>query len=259
MERFSADKNTVLEKKEGRDFASVNEAADKLMTDIIKELKKIKPDIMIEFRQPYIGPLMRKYGNMFRVGDCPNSAVSNRVGIVDLRLISGNTAVHSDMLMWNYGEKVEIAALQFWNIIFGVPQLSVRLEDIPEEHFKMVKFLTKYWIQNREILLNGVFEPSSPLSNYSIISAEKDDKKIMALYDSMFITLNYENKLQKTDIINAKTTKDIILNIKCNLGKFRYKIYNCKGEIIKKGIINLTTGIYKIKVPVSGRISLKLL
>jgi alpha-galactosidase len=259
MERFSADKNTVLEKKEGRDFASVNEAADKLMTDIIKELKKIKPDIMIEFRQPYIGPLMRKYGNMFRVGDCPNSAVSNRVGIVDLRLMSGNTAVHSDMLMWNYGEKVEIAALQFWNIIFGVPQLSVRLEDIPEEHFKMVKFLTKYWIQNREILLNGVFEPSSPLSNYSIISAEKDDKKIMALYDSMFITLNYENKLQKMDIINAKTTKDIILNIKCNLGKFRYKIYNCKGEIIKKGIINLTTGIYKIKVPVSGIISLKLL
>ena len=57
----------------GRDFASVNEATDRLMTDVLAELKKIKPDVMIEFRQPYIGPLIRKYGNMFRASDCPNS------------------------------------------------------------------------------------------------------------------------------------------------------------------------------------------
>ncbi len=259
MERFSADKNTVLEKKDGRDFASVNEAADKLMTDIMSELKKIKPDIMIEFRQPYIGPLMRKYGNMFRVGDCPNSAVSNRVGIVDLRLTSGNTAVHSDMLMWNYGERVEIAALQFWNIIFGVPQVSVRFEDIPKEHFKMVKFLTRYWIKNRDILINGVLEPLFPLSNYPIISSFKNNKKIIALYNDMVISINNKKPLKKMDIINAKTTNDILLNIKNSQGRYGYKIYNCKGEIIKKGEINLSKGVHKIEIPVSGIVSLNLL
>ena len=68
---FYADEKTDLTARNGRDFASVNEATDKLMTDIMERLRKLKPDIMIEFRQPYIGPLMRKYGNMFRAADCP--------------------------------------------------------------------------------------------------------------------------------------------------------------------------------------------
>ena len=67
---------------------------------------------MIEFRQPYIGPLMRKYGNIFRAGDCPNSALENRVRTTDLHILSGTTAVHSDMIMWHYEDQVEIAAFQ---------------------------------------------------------------------------------------------------------------------------------------------------
>ena len=62
----------MLEAKGGRDFASVNEATDRMMTDVLAELRRVKPDVMIEFRQPYIGPLIRKYGNMFRASDCPN-------------------------------------------------------------------------------------------------------------------------------------------------------------------------------------------
>jgi alpha-galactosidase len=36
---------------DGRDYESVPEAADRLMSDIIARLRKIKPDVMIEFRQ----------------------------------------------------------------------------------------------------------------------------------------------------------------------------------------------------------------
>ena len=53
---------------------------------------------MIEFRQSYIGPAIRKYGNIFRAGDCPADILSNRIHTIDLRLTSGSTAVHSDML-----------------------------------------------------------------------------------------------------------------------------------------------------------------
>ena len=88
IERFVADDKTVLEATGGRDFASVNEAADRMMTDVLAELRKVKPDVMIEFRQPYIGPLIRKYGNMFRASDCPNSYLANRVKTVDLRLLT---------------------------------------------------------------------------------------------------------------------------------------------------------------------------
>jgi alpha-galactosidase len=89
IERLVADDKTVLDATGGRDFASVNEAADRMMTDVLAELRTVKPDVMIEFRQPYIGPLIRKYGNMFRASDCPNSYLANRVKTVDLRLLTG--------------------------------------------------------------------------------------------------------------------------------------------------------------------------
>lgn len=55
---------------------------------------------------------------MFRASDCPNSYLANRVKTTDLRLLSGNTAVHADMIMWHYGERVEIAAFQLLNVLF---------------------------------------------------------------------------------------------------------------------------------------------
>ncbi len=64
-------------------------------------LRAIKPEVMIEFRQSYIGPKMRRYGNLFRADDCPLDAISNRVRCSDIRLIAGDTAVHADMLMSN--------------------------------------------------------------------------------------------------------------------------------------------------------------
>jgi alpha-galactosidase len=44
MGRFVANDATVLEAIDGRDFASVDEATDRMMTDIMVELRKIKPD-----------------------------------------------------------------------------------------------------------------------------------------------------------------------------------------------------------------------
>ncbi|MCK4965674.1 alpha-galactosidase [bacterium] len=252
---FTADKETVLEISDGRDFASVNEAADILMTDIMAELKKVKPDIMIEFRQSYVGPLMRKYGNMFRVADCPNVAVRNRVGSVDLRLLSGDTAVHSDPIMWNYGESVEIAALQFLNILFAVPQVSVRLEDIPKEHFEMIKFLMEYWNENRSILLNGTFEALFPLANYPVVSAREGEKQIVAAYSDQIITLDASKPLKKLDIVNAKTTDRIVVEVIQNMGTFYYTIWDCQGRTIKEEVINLKKGVHGLTVPASGIIS----
>jgi len=251
--RFIADNKTVLEMADGRDFASVNEATDRLMSDIMIELRKVKQDIMIEFRQPYIGPLMRKYGNIFRVGDCPNIAVTNRVGAVDLRLLSGNTAIHSDMIMWHYGESVEIAALQFLNILFSVPQVSVRLDDIPKDHFEMIKFLTSYWNKNKSILLDGTFAAVSPLANYPIITGRDKNKQIVAIYNDQLATI--DEKVYQFDVVNAKTTKRIVLEIQQNLGKFDYKIWDCKGNMVNEKEMNLSQGLHNFSVPASGIIS----
>lgn len=254
--RFTANAKTELTIADGRDFASVNEATDKLMTDLMDALREIKPDIMIEFRQPYSGPAMRKYGNIFRAGDCPNLAMVNRVRTTDLRMISGNTAVHSDMLMWHYDEPVEIAALQIANIIFSVPQISVRLADIPDDHFKMIKFYTSYWAENSAVLLDQPITPASPSGNYPMIHSTNGEKKIVALYDDRFLEIGAGPE-RTLDIINGKKSTKIIIDNVGEEAACKYSIYDSMGNQIEMVEAKLMTGPQSFQVPVAGIISLE--
>ncbi|MBE7054290.1 MAG: alpha-galactosidase, partial [Ruminococcaceae bacterium] len=183
------------------DYVCVQEAADRLMTDVISRLKSIKEDVLIEFRQSYIGPEMRKYASMFRVNDCPNDFVSNRIGICDLRLISGNTLVHSDMLMWNDEEISENAAKQILNSIFGVIQLSKKLETMKENHKKMTSFWIDFAIKNKKVLLDSKFYAYEPQNLYPVIKAFDEKDEIIAVYSKNKVINPDLNKNVK--IINA--------------------------------------------------------
>lgn len=249
-----ANENTRLLADEGRDYASVNEGTDRLMSDLMTSLQEIKPDIMIEFRQPYAGPAMRKYGNMFRASDCPNVPIMNRVSIADLRLLSGNTAVHADMLMWHHSETAENAALQLLNVLFSVPQISVQLAKIPEDHFEMIRFYTDYWLKNRSVLLEGNFYPVNPLMNYPLIKANNKNKEITAVYADMNVTVDIDKRIA-FDVVNAKSSERIILDVIGDKQRFTYTIFDCKGQEMEKKTIELGNGVFAFNVPVSGLIS----
>ena len=255
--RFRAIEDTKLVANEGRDYASVNESTDRLMTDLMTSLRAVKPDIMIEFRQPYTGPAMRKYGNMLRATDCPNVALINRVATTDLRLLSGETAVHADMLMWHNSESVEVAALQLLNVLFSVPQISVRLADIPEDHFEMVRFYTDYWVKNRALILEGEFTPSSPQMNYPMIKGSKEDKEIIVLYNDLFASVETQ-KFDNFDVVNAKSSQRIILDVTGEKQVFNYSIFDCKGNEMEQKKIELNKGVFAFDVPPSGLISFTL-
>jgi alpha-galactosidase len=254
IERFVADENTVLGATGGRDYASVNEATDRLMTDIMSTLQRIRPDVMIEFRQPYIGPLIRKYGNLFRASDSPNAYLTNRVKTIDLRLLSGHTAVHADMLMWHESEPVEIAAFQLLNVLFSVPQLSVRIRSIPPDHLAMAKFYTAYWLANRDVLLDSPLEASAPLANYPMVSARNREKQIVALYADMMARVT--DPPRQIDIVNAKHSRDVVLAADRDAGTFSFEVRDCLGRSVAKGTIRLGPTPREIDVPVSGLISL---
>jgi len=252
---FRSDENTVLEAADGRDFASVDEAVDRLMTDIMARLRAEKPDVMIEFRQPYIGPLMRKYGNMFRGVDCPNMSLVNRVETTDLRLLSGDTAVHSDMFMWHNDDPVETAALQILNILFAVPQLSVRLNEVPAEHLEMIRFWIGYWNENRDVLLDGKLVPVNPSANYPLIMARADGKMIAAVYNDMVVPV--AGGLSKIDIVNAKRSGSVVLDLAGDLGHVKIKVYDCKGKLTGEESRSLAKGVHKFAVPPSGLLAIE--
>ena len=252
--RFTAVEDTKLTKENGRDFASVNEATDALMTEITNKLTALNPNILIEFRQPYIGPLMRKYGNMFRGVDAPNNAVANRVETTNLRLMAQNTAVHSDMFIWRVEETVEIAALQILNILYSVPQLSVKLEEIPEAHLNMIRYWFDYWNKNSHILLDGDFIPSNPVANYPILTAVNEGHQITTLYEDVIV--QPQSNLSHLDIINAKASTKVGISLNESVAA-HIKISDCTGKLIIEEDTRLIQGIQEINVPASGMMSIE--
>lgn len=239
----------------GRDFASVEAAVAQLMSDVIEALTAIKPDILIEFRQRYIGPAMRQYGNMFRAFDCPNDSITNRIRTTDVKLLCGNSAVHADMVTWHYDEPVEIAALQLLNVLFSVPQLSVRLAEIPADHRQMIETFTQYWIENRDLLLFGDFCAHQPLANYPILETSNSTKHIVALYQDMICRLN--RSVHAIDIVNAKRSERMVLDIGVEMGDFEATVFDCIGQRVAHSHQALTKGLHPFDVPASGRLELR--
>ena len=258
IDQFKSYEDTILEKKDGRDFASVYVAVDKLMTDLIDRLKAINPDVMVEFRQRYIGPAMRKYGNMFRATDIPNGAVTNKKRIVNLRVLSGDTAVHSDMLMWHYDEPAEIAALQLLNVLYSVPQISVRLAELPKSHFDMVTHYTAYWKENKDILLAGKFSPQGVLANYPLITSTARNKQITTVYDDLVVNVpEKKSVINKVDIVNAKKSKNVVAKLNPSISTAKVVIKNAQGNIVKRYTVNDINQVLLLEVPVSGIASLQ--
>ncbi|MBT8045232.1 MAG: alpha-galactosidase, partial [Verrucomicrobiae bacterium] len=249
---FAPGPKTVLTAEDGRDYASVDQAVDRLMSDIMSRLRSQKPDIAIEFRQPYNGPLMRKYGNMLRAVDCPNSAPINRKHIVDLRLIVDNTAVHSDMIMWHPDEPVESAALQILNILFSVPQISVRLAEVSADHRQMLGFWMKYWHENTDVLLDGEFQPASPSHNYPMIVGRTPEKYIAALYQNLVVSPG-SNAPAKIDVVYAKPSAgNVVMQFDDDYGDANIRIYDTKGKLVSSKTQSLGAGAHTWVIPPSG-------
>ena len=171
------------------DCETVPEAVLKLLREIDEALGAVKPGLLYEYRQGYIGPAINVFGNMLRVGDCPYDPVRNRVGITDLRLLGYPVAVHSDMLIWRPEESPLLCARQLLNILFGVPQLSIRLARAPEAHRALIAAFLSYWTRNRDVLLHGSFRPQDPASNYPVIRAVGPEKEIVVLHGTRSIDL----------------------------------------------------------------------
>lgn len=235
------------------DCETVDEAVLQLLGEIWEELEQIKPGLLYEYRQNYIGPAINRFGNMLRVGDCAYEALTNRIGIVDLRLMGYPTAVHSDMLLWSKKESITLCARQLLNIFFGVPQISVILKDSTEEQRKLLRHYLDYWMENRELIMHGTFRAHHPELNYTRVSVENDKKLITVLYaEPAYIWTGKE-----CDVLHNGDKDGLIFENPAN-DSLQIQIYNCFGELLETREIGANT-IEKLPVPKTGRISVKFL
>ena len=235
----------------GRDIKSVPEAVDVLMKGVLSRLQAIKPDILIEFRQNYIGPAIRQYGNMFRASDCPGDMQNNRMRIANLRLTSGTTAVHADMIEWNSNEKPEVAARHILSALYGVVQYSVMLRDIPQSHLQMVKHWIDFSQKHRNTLLQGSFKPYHPESCFPVLEAESKAERIITLYQKDMV-VKAGTADRDTYIINSTGVDKVVVELSGKPKKAEY--YDTYGNLVagKK----LVEGLQNVNVPISGYIKL---
>lgn len=238
---------------EQMECACIQQALDKLLAETMERLKKEKQDILIEFRQRYIGPSIRRYGNIFRVCDCPDSGISNRVGIVDLRLLSGNTAVHSDMLMWNKEEKAEIAALQVIDCLFGTMQFSVRLDSMKEEHKRMLKNYMAFMQHHQELLQQAPIIAQEPQNLYPQVCVQNKQTEITALYSRNRVVELGDT--EESIIVNGSAATAVFVEAKAPLVA-QVTVFDCMGTIVCSSQMNLSA-VEKIICPIGGRVEIK--
>ena len=235
----------------GRDIKSVSEATNVLMKSVAERLQAIKPDVLIEFRQRYIGPAVRQYGNMFRATDCPGDMQLNRTRIANLRLTSGTTAVHADMLEWNVNEKPEVAARHVLSALYGVVQYSVMLRDIPKGQFDMVKHWIDFSQKHRQTLLHSDFRPYHPENCFPILEAESKKERIITVYQEGVVV-----KAGAPDrdiyIINATGAEKPVVELQKAPRKVEY--YDTYGNVVAGD--KLVAGLQRADIPVSGYVKL---
>lgn len=234
----------------GRDCDTIEQGVIKLMSEISEELSKLKKDFMIEQRQYYVGPAIVHNCNMLRVLDCPFDLLTNRMGIADLRLLNYDLAVHADMLLWSHDEDAQTCAKMLYNIMFGVPQISLFPGKVTAEQKMVLKNYIDYWYYNREVILHGKFKAFNPQMNYTKLSSENDNKRIEVLYSDLYTICDGKDQ----DIFNA-TSADYICVENISDTCLMADVYDWFGNF--RETVNLVTGVNKILLQQGGYITVK--
>jgi alpha-galactosidase len=193
---------------------------------------------------------------MFRAGDCPYEFVTNRVRTLDIRLLCGSTAVHSDMLMWHKDETPEVVALQFINILFSVPQISILLDQLPASHLAVVRFWLSFWREHRDVLLDGKLMPLHPESSYPVVLASTPSKQIITAYLDTVLQPIGEVPPHLL-IVNGTLAQRLILELPASIDERSIDIFDCQGNLVRSETLHLTAGIHRLAIPPAGVISLR--
>ncbi len=230
----------------GRDIKSVPEAVKVLMAEVIRRLRAIRPDIMIEFRQAYTGPAIRSFGNMLRATDCPMDPDANRERIARLRLVSGKTAVHADMLVWRFDATPEAAAENILHSIFGVIQYSVELKKTPPEHQRMIRNWVDFAIKHEEALLRGDFRAHMHYARYPLVEGEGSKEKVIGVYD-VNVVAPVGDLRKMVYVLNGTGRTQLVIE---TAAAGDVTVYDTFGE--KVSVRTVPAGISRIEVPRSG-------
>jgi alpha-galactosidase len=210
--------------------SSVPDAALTLLDDLRTTLDAVAPDILLEFREPYVGPEAAQRATMLRVVDCPMSPRRNRRGTLDLRLTTAGIAVHADPVMWAADDSCERVAQHLHNAMFAVPQVSVRLNELSPDHRETLAQWLALWRAYRDTLLNGQITVTGVADGYRTAQAHKDNVAVTVQY-APEISVPPTGTRQWL-LANAHDARDVLISVP-RPATARIEIIDCRARHVR--------------------------
>lgn len=228
----------------GGDCASIDEGVELVLQAITAELGT---EPLIEFRQDYVNPRLWQFGTFLRAGDCAMDPVENRVRTVDARLLAGDRAVHSDMLMWHPEASPETVAQQFIGAMFSTPQVSMKLDALSAAQERVVRFWLGFLRDHADVLLHGILMPSRPDARYTQVRAVGPDT-VVAVYTNPVVRLSESDR--SVVLVNGGSDPRILVE-GAGSGPVDLIVSDCSGTEVCRGTTT-PPELWAIDVPVAG-------
>ncbi|MGW7418193.1 alpha-galactosidase, partial [Streptomyces sp. NPDC054863] len=229
----------------------VGQALRLLLTELRDALLTERTDLLLELRQPYVGPGMAAFGNMLRSFDCPADATANRVRTIDTSLLAVGGAVHCDPLLWDTSAPVEAAVRQILGALHSVPQISVRLDALGVEQADAVRFWLAQWRRLRPQLLDGTVEPGRPDGLYTLVRSESDGVTVLSVYDERAVPVRPAGR-RETVLVNATAANRVVVDVQDEGVRADIEVRGPDGRIIERSQMSLVPGLHSIPVPAMG-------
>ena len=172
----------------------------KEMTDAVRA---VKSDALIEFRQGYANCAMLPYGTQFRAGDAPFDAMTNFGRIAEIRLAMGsNVPIHADPAFWSKSDPAENIARHMIAMLGGVPMLSMDLLKLSSMEEMIIRRWMDFYRQHQELLNHGTWSVEMKHQTLAAMTVENDNKKIILLNDSNYISEIADSSGKETYLAN---------------------------------------------------------
>jgi alpha-galactosidase len=153
------------------------------------------------------------------------------------------------MLEWHTENDVAVAARFLLNVLFSVPQISVRLAEIPADHKAMLRFWINFCAEHRETLLFGELRPYSPEFLYPLVEARGADETVWATYQAGALIDLRGNTKKKVYIVNASPQEEVALRF--TQAPSHAEAFDCIGNTSSLPLLT-GEGIACVTVPLSG-------
>ncbi|WP_107103796.1 MULTISPECIES: alpha-galactosidase [unclassified Streptomyces] len=247
----------------GADRADVHEGVRRLLADLDARLRRTRPDVIVEHRQPYVSPGLWPYATMIRTVDCPLSPSENRQGTVDCRLIAGPLAVHADMIMWHAAERPEAVAVHLINALFSVPQISVDLAAQTPDQLATLRFWLGVFRDHADVLQLGELTPTRPDLGYPQVGASDEHTTVVARYAPLPVPLpegdapDHTGRRRPRTLLVANADSDpVVLLTARRPERALARVQDCRGEILSETVLDLVAGVNPVTVPTGGLLTL---